>query len=133
MIRHKLIAGFSLLLLPCGACSGQLPPGSGNQGGGGASLTGGSSSVGGAAVGGASRGGSGGNSTGGVGNTGGARTTQGGTAGGGSAGCTRLSANDGYCTDHGLPSLAYFCLQQPPDTACVMYNGIDSGSYFCCP
>ena len=133
MTRHELSAGISLLLLLCSACSGQLPPGSGNVGGGGASLTGGGSSMGGATAGGASRGGSGGNSTGGVRNTGGTGTTQGGTAGGGGSSCTRHSADDGYCVNHGLPSLAYFCFLQPPNTACVMYNAIDSGSYFCCP
>jgi hypothetical protein len=84
------------------------------------------------------KGGSGG-TTGAAGSSGGAGTT--GTAGssgsGGTTGktCRRLPERDSVCRALNLPPLSYFCgvPALPTSTACVAYNGIDSGDEYCCP
>jgi hypothetical protein len=54
---------------------------------------------------------------------------------GGAGGCTRVSADDAHCVSLGYPPYAYFCRVPAtrPDPTCVIYNGIDSGDYYCCP
>jgi hypothetical protein len=76
----------------------------------------------------------------GAGGTGGGGVTGSGGNGGGSGGaggtaCTRVSGYDASCRDQSYPPLAYFCPvpAQPPATACVIYSGINSGDYYCCP
>ncbi len=58
-----------------------------------------------------------------------------GRAGAGGTGCTRYSTDDAHCSTMGYPPHAYFC-QSPAqrlDPTCVIYNGIGSGDFYCCP
>lgn len=74
--------------------------------------------------------GGGGAPTGGVGGGG----TGGAAGAGGSGACSRQPTRDLHCRKLGLPPLSYFCLDPfLPAASCVMYDGIDSGSSYCCP
>jgi hypothetical protein len=86
--------------------------------------------------------GSGGRGTGGAGGAGevgaGGITSSGGRGGSGGAGgatCSRVSGDDALCSSRNYPPVAYFCPMPagPPSTACVSYNGIGSGDFYCCP
>ncbi len=59
----------------------------------------------------------------------------GGAGGAGGASCTRYPTDDAHCSTMGYPPYAYFCQvpAQRPDPTCVIYNGIGSGDFYCCP
>jgi hypothetical protein len=67
--------------------------------------------------------------------TGGASSAGGSGTGGSAGGCNRYSTDDAHCSTMGYPPHAYFCRVPAtrPDPTCVMYNGIDSGDFYCCP
>jgi hypothetical protein len=106
-----------------------LDSGSGGVASGGGTTAGGGTGAGGVTSTGGSRGtGTGGMGAGGV-------TSAGGSGGTGGAACTRVPGEDAVCGTQDYPPLAYFCPvpAQPPATTCVIYNGIGSGDYYCCP
>jgi hypothetical protein len=105
-----------------------IASGTGGLGTGGRSDGAGGTGKGGAGVGGSGAGGRGGGTgAGGV-------TSAGGAIGTGGTPCNRVPADDDVCAaqHHGV---AYFCqvTARPPSADCVMYNGIDSGDFLCCP
>jgi hypothetical protein len=75
--------------------------------------------------------------TSGKGGAGGTTGAAGATGSGGTSGkvCKRMTNNDATCRSLNLPPQAYFCSEptSPASTACVAYDGIDSGDAYCCP
>jgi hypothetical protein len=114
-----LVLGLGLMLSGGPGCGGN------ETGGTGGVDAGGSPGSGGATVGGAAGNGGGGVST--------AGSSSGG--GGGAGGCSRVSEDDAHCVSMGYPPYAHFCpVPAPrPDPTCVIYNGIGSGDFYCCP
>lgn len=119
-----------------------MDSGSGGVGSGGRTSATGGAGSGGVGSGGVGSGGVGsGGRTGATGGTGSGGTGVGGVTGSGGSGgtggtaCRRVPSDDAVCRSQNYPPLAYFCAvpARPPSTACVLYNGIDSGDYDCCP
>jgi hypothetical protein len=83
--------------------------------------------------GGDSSGGRGGTATGGTGA--GGVASSGGASGTGGTPCARVPGDDATCAAQHKLGVAYFCQvpARPPSTDCVMYNGIGSGDFLCCP
>ncbi len=119
-----------ILVLALGLVLSGGPGCGGNETGG----TGGADAGGSPGSGGATVGGTAGNG-GGVVSTAGASSGGRGGAGGSAVGCSRVQGDDAHCSTLGYPPYAYFCpiRAQRPEPTCVIYNGIGSGDFYCCP